>query len=74
MLTVNYSTSLPPTCHSNLDKMARKNKCGSKKRDRRAVAKRAAELATVFHQEEFNEEYRWYHDVVRAEEDDIKVV
>ena len=54
--------------------MARKNECESKKRDRRAVAKRAAELATVFHQEEFNEEYRWYHDVVMAEEYDIKVV
>ena len=54
--------------------MARKNKYGSKKHGRSAVAKRAAYLATVFHQEEFNEEFRWYHDVVRAEEDDIKVV
>ena len=58
----------------DLDKMARKNKCGSKKHDRRAVAKRAADLATVFHQEEFSEEFRWYHDVVKAEEDDMKVV
>ena len=34
------------------------------------MAKRAADLATVFYQEEFSEEFRWYHD----EEDDMKVV
>ena len=38
------------------------------------MAKRAADLATVFHREEFSEEFRWYHDVVKAEEDDMKVV
>ena len=38
------------------------------------MAKRAADLGTVFYQENYSEEYCWYHDVVKAEEDDMKVV
>ena len=52
--------------------MGKKN--GSQKRDRRRFLQKLNDLATVFQQEDFTEDHRWYRDVLEADvEDDVKV-
>ena len=54
--------------------MGKKN--GSQKRDRRRFRflQKLNDLATVFQQEDFTEDHRWYRDVLEADvEDDVKV-
>ena len=52
--------------------MGKKNR--SQKRDRRRFLQKLNDLATVFQQEDFTEDHRWYRDVLEADvEDDVKV-
>ena len=50
----------------NLRTMGKKN--GSKKRDKRNFLKKVDDLCTIFTQENFNEEHRWYRMVEEVEE------
>ena len=50
----------------NLRTMGKKN--GSKKRDKRNFLKKVDDLCTIFTQEKFNEEHRWYRMVEEVEE------
>ena len=46
--------------------MGKKN--GSKKRDKRNFLKKVDDLCTIFTQENFNEEHRWYRMVEEEKE------